>query len=81
MHDDDPRHGTTNGYCNLGCRCAACRAAWAAYCADVKARREPLAADDPRHGRDATYTNHRCRCAACKAAHAVANARRKAARA
>ena len=24
---DDPRHGTTNGYNNYGCRCAPCRAA------------------------------------------------------
>lgn len=22
--DGDPRHGTANGYINLGCRCAAC---------------------------------------------------------
>lgn len=28
--DGDPRHGTTNGYRNLGCRCDACRAANAA---------------------------------------------------
>ena len=25
--DSDPRHGTTNGYRNLGCRCPLCRAA------------------------------------------------------
>lgn len=24
LHPDDPRHGTTNGYGNLRCRCAAC---------------------------------------------------------
>ena len=24
----DPRHGTTNGYNNLGCRCEPCRKAW-----------------------------------------------------
>lgn len=28
---DDPRHGTKNGYKNLGCRCSRCRAGWAAY--------------------------------------------------
>jgi hypothetical protein len=28
---DDPRHGTTNGYNNLGCRCDACRAAKLEY--------------------------------------------------
>ena len=25
---DDPRHGTTNGYGNLGCRCDGCTEAW-----------------------------------------------------
>jgi hypothetical protein len=28
---DDPRHGTVNGYGNLGCRCQPCRDAHAAY--------------------------------------------------
>ena len=27
MAQDDPRHGTWNGYGNLGCRCADCRRA------------------------------------------------------
>lgn len=27
LADDDPRHGTDNGYRNLGCRCARCREA------------------------------------------------------
>lgn len=27
--DGDPRHGTTNGYTNLHCRCPDCRQAWA----------------------------------------------------
>jgi len=27
--DGDPRHGSTNGYANLNCRCGDCRAAWA----------------------------------------------------
>lgn len=31
----DPRHGTANGYSNLGCRCDACRKAQTAY---MKAR-------------------------------------------
>lgn len=26
---DDPRHGTSNGYTNLECRCQLCREAWA----------------------------------------------------
>jgi hypothetical protein len=28
---DDPRHGTPNGYANLGCRCEFCRKAQTAY--------------------------------------------------
>lgn len=28
---DDPRHGTANGYRNLGCRCPRCTAAWTEY--------------------------------------------------
>ena len=27
----DPRHGTPNGYSNLGCGCDPCTAAWADY--------------------------------------------------
>lgn len=27
LPDDDPRHGTPNGYNNLGCRCPECREA------------------------------------------------------
>jgi hypothetical protein len=28
---DDPRHGTDNGYKNLGCRCDRCTEAWRVY--------------------------------------------------
>jgi hypothetical protein len=31
LEPDDPRHGTLNGYTNLGCRCEKCRAARAEY--------------------------------------------------
>lgn len=31
MHKDDPRHGTHNGYGNLGCRCDPCKAAQREY--------------------------------------------------
>lgn len=31
----DPRHGTANGYNNLGCRCKRCRRAWAVYYAKL----------------------------------------------
>jgi hypothetical protein len=30
----DPRHGTPNGYRNLGCRCPACTRAWTDYSRD-----------------------------------------------
>jgi hypothetical protein len=29
--DDDPRHGTLNGYTNLGCKCDRCREVYATY--------------------------------------------------
>lgn len=31
LEADDPRHGTTNGYGNLGCRCQPCRDAWSVW--------------------------------------------------
>ena len=36
---NDPRHGTTNGYNNIKCRCAACRSAHNAYCASSRAKK------------------------------------------
>lgn len=36
---DDPRHGSPNGYVNLGCRCDSCKAAWSAYGAARRAAR------------------------------------------
>jgi hypothetical protein len=36
--DGDPRHGTHNGYGNLKCRCAACRAANTKHHAEYMAR-------------------------------------------
>lgn len=69
LADDDERHGTTNGYVNLGCRCEACRESWAATCQRMKdQRRGTLSPEDARHGRYATYTNYRCRCESCRAA-------------
>lgn len=35
---DDPRHGSANAYNNYGCRCSACRAAWADYMREYKRR-------------------------------------------
>jgi hypothetical protein len=69
--DGDPRHGTRNGYSNLKCRCAECKAAWAAYYDGL--RRQRLAnlttPDDPRHGLANFYKNHGCRCQRCRDAH------------
>ena len=45
LEPDDPRHGTTNGYGNLGCRCDACRAAASARgLARERVGQHPLAA-------------------------------------
>lgn len=40
----DPRHGSANGYRNLGCRCARCTQAWTQY---QRARRD-AGRDGPR---------------------------------
>jgi hypothetical protein len=36
LPDDDPRHGTVNGYSNWSCRCDECRAAWSVKMAQRK---------------------------------------------
>src|SRR5256885_704702 len=65
---DDPRHGTTNGYGNLGCRCTPCTEAHrqnhAAYMARVRASKRILG----EHGTEIAYDTG-CRCAACREAH------------
>lgn len=64
---EDPRHGTVNGYSNLGCRCQPCKDANAVYNKRCREQREGrLTPDDPRHGKTSTYTNWRCRCDACR---------------
>jgi hypothetical protein len=80
---DDPRHGTTNGYCNLGCRCDACRNAWTRYFVDWQhrtGRTRPVAvyraevaqrAEDYPHGTPAKYKRG-CRCDECRAHQAAA---------
>lgn len=66
--DGDPRHGTANGYQNLGCRGPCCRAAWATYYDDLRAKpRSPLPPDDPRHGTSVGYHWWHCKCALCVA--------------
>lgn len=68
---DDPRHGTRNGYGNLGCRCDACREAHRQnhrkYMIRVKESGE-LAGDGVQHGTAYRY-DVGCRCNACKEAH------------
>ncbi len=74
--DGDPRHGTTNGYINHGCRCAECRGAWADYC--YRRQAERAASNIPFiHGTVNGYTNYGCRCRPCTVAWSAANAERK----
>lgn len=74
---DDPRHGTTNGYANLKCRCERCRRAWADYNNEYRwrtGRTSPLeqwkqrvraeAEARDNHGTDARYKLG-CRCDEC----------------
>lgn len=42
MEFNDPRHGTSNGYGNLGCRCDLCRTAWAEYTVKLGHNRENM---------------------------------------
>ncbi|MDP7727619.1 hypothetical protein [Mycobacterium sp. TY813] len=68
LADDDPRHGTTNGYGNLGCRCDLCRAANTrnrrAYLARVRAEGRILG----EHGSEVAYDSG-CRCTECRERH------------
>lgn len=73
---DDPRHGTVNGYGNLGCRCDACRRAHAenhaAYMAKKRARGEVVG----KHGSSAAYDSG-CRCDECRLAHNARSVEKK----
>jgi hypothetical protein len=68
LADDDPRHGTRNGYGNHGCRCHACRAANAAAHAEYIKRRRAEGRVIGRHGSSLAYDTG-CRCNACRLAH------------
>ena len=64
--DGDRRHGTTNGYSNLTCRCSLCRNAWSLNMREYRAQKAgSLSPTDPRHGSWSTYTNYSCRCQRC----------------
>lgn len=69
---DDPRHGTTNGYGSLGCRCAACREAnrinHKAYMKRVLANKQLAMGADVVHGTSYRY-DVGCRCDECRLAH------------
>lgn len=69
LPDGDPRHGTKNGYQNLGCRCADCREANRLHHQADRAAMRARAADIP-HGTPSGYQNWGCRCMDCTAAHA-----------
>lgn len=87
---DDPRHGTRNGYTNLGCRCEACRAAATAAHTEWRHRTgysEPREVVNDRRalnafltdscGTETGYSKKGCRCAACRDASAAARATRR----
>lgn len=71
LPDDDPRHGTTNGYGNLGCRCDACREAHRRnhnlYMRRVRATKG-LVQRGATHGSSYRY-DVGCRCDPCREAH------------
>lgn len=71
LHPEDPRHGTVNGYNNLGCRCADCKTAWTEFCKRRRQERRERLPENTTvlHGSESTYFNHSCRCALCKDAH------------
>jgi hypothetical protein len=81
LAEDDSRHGTVNGYGNLGCRCEACRTAHAAKHREymAKAIAEGRIAKDTPHGTTYKY-DAGCRCAQCRAAKAAVSRRSKARR-
>lgn len=76
----DPRHGTVNGYSNLGCSCDRCREAWRIECRprQLKHRREVLGIlpmeewerirPKAQHGTRSKYVHGGCRCDDCRAA-------------
>ena len=61
------RHGQTNVYNNLGCRCVPCKLAWREYQMPkvINRKAKGLAVDDERHGTYSGYANYGCRCERC----------------
>lgn len=72
-----PAHGTWQRYNTTyahRCRCAECRAAWAAHSLALWEIRAAggLTPDDPRHGTSNGYGNWGCRCHPCTDANTTA---------
>lgn len=68
---DDPRHGTSGGYTNQGCREECCKAAWAEYNQGARERRAARLLENPtlaEHGSASTARNWLCRCPLCTTA-------------
>jgi hypothetical protein len=78
--DGDERHGTRNGYGNLGCRCTDCRDANTEWQASNRALMRDRVPPYGSHGKATTYTNWSCRCPDCTRAHADYERRRQASR-
>lgn len=77
---DDERHGTAGGYTNHGCRCPACKAAFAQaiFVSGQRRKRRGLEPGDHRHGTPNGYSNWGCRCEECKQARADERAKARA---
>jgi hypothetical protein len=78
---DDPRHGTLNGYTNLGCRCDRCRQANTIACRPRQEAWRRRRGIMPRklgrtHGLRSTY-NAGCRCEPCRGAEREYRTRRR----
>ena len=58
-------HGKASSYTNHGCKCAACKKAWAELIAQSKARRATRPVPEHLHGTQNAYGNYGCRCRPC----------------
>ena len=76
LTDDDPRHGTSNGYGNLGCRCDRCKAAHAAAHAKYMKARRDAGQVIGSHGSSVAYDTG-CRCDKCRLAHNARSVEKK----
>ena len=76
LPEDDPRHGTSNGYGNLRCRCDACREAHALAHAAYMRRKREAGEILGSHGSSVAYDTG-CRCKVCRLAHNRRSVERK----